>query len=906
MKALHIVAIVVLTAFSVGDAMGQVSLIKKDVRCKGEKTGKVTVASIANATYPIRNYAWSNGKSGTVEKTIFDVGAGTYTVTVTDANDCTATASITVEEPECKLGLDINTTADEFFVCGTSSIIVSATPTCGKPPYTTNGSSGAYATRVSLASFGDGPRYLDFQTTDANGCTAKKRQFFAFSAVSCASDPNDITGPEGIDEDRWVAAKNQMEYRIRFENDPNVATAPAQRVEVFLPVDPKINPFSLRLGSFGWGSFEFDVPENSTFYQTRLDLTDSLGLFIDVTAGYDVNEGRYFWLFESIDPATLQPPIDPLLGFLPVNDTLTGSGEGFIDFRMKPVSTAMTGDTVLAQAEIIFDVNESIFTNTWKNKLDAVAPVSTLHELPDTLENPDITISWSAADDIGGVGIGEYELLVAVDDQPMVVVQTGITDTSIVFTGASGSAHQFMILAMDKVGNKESLKPLAEDTVYLLPVRQITIDEPMDHDLCVYDSLTIRWSKSTTDSVTVELTLDSMNTWTTLALASTLDSVTIYLHDTMVTNEAFLRFSDVQDSAVQTISQVLSIHERPEVDAGDSTAICQGDYTILAAGGANQYVWDTTATLNLLEIYNPRATPFETTTYYVTGTDVFGCTDFDSVTVIVNPVYIDTFTVGICNGDSIFVGGAYQYDPGYYVDSLATDFGCDSTVVTEVFINGPCIFPEPRGYVDKDATGANNGTSWADAFTDLQDALDAAQFYVNLNEIWIAEGDYYPSDPGGRGATFELFDSLKLYGGFLGTETMLEERPSNPLLVRLNGNVGAGLDSTDNVYHVVTIDTSCADCRLDNLSVQFGYGDGPGQDEYGAGLFIEGKIILNGLMIERNTSSMQGSAIFNHGLQAETIIKDCTFRLNHSTLDRDILNSNGASIQLQGMNILED
>lgn len=894
--------ILVLAALPVA---AQITLGKKDVKCNGEANGKVTVLSISNATYPIQSYAWSNGASGPDKKSIDHLAGGTYTVTVTDANLCTGTASITVEEPESSLGLEITSSSDEYFVCGTSSIIVSAFPSGGTPPYNTNGSPGMFAKRVSLSSFGNGPKFLDFQTTDANGCTKKQRQFFAFSAIACASDPNDITGPIGIEEPRWVAARDRMEYTIRFENDPVIATAPAQVVKVKLPVDPKVNPFSLQLGDFGWGPYQFAIPEGSTFYQTRLDLSDSLNLYIDVTAGYNINANEYFWYLESVDPATGQLPLNPLQGFLPVNDSLTGSGEGFIRFSILPKTNAVTGDSIWARAEIIFDANESIWTNTWKNKLDAVAPVSELHALVDSSENNVISLSWSAMDDAGGVGVRDYELFVSADHGPLTLVEEEIEDTIFIYEAVPGFQYGFVVLATDSVGNRELMKPV-EDSIYIISQRRIQLTAPAGHDLCVQDSLTVRWLKVTVDTVRLDMSLDSGDTWFVLDSALAVDSFTMYLDTGLLADHIYLRLTDVEDTSVHILSQPLAIHALPVVNAGDDAYVCAGSYLILAAMGANTYVWDSIASLNLYEVYNPRATPDTTSAYPVTGYDVYGCRDRDTVILTVLPTYLDSVTYLMCNEDSIFLEGAYQTEPGFYTDELASIGGCDSTVVTEVILTGPCPFPSDQVYVDKDALGLNNGTSWANAFTHVQDALAAVEYYEDVREIWIAEGEYVPSVIY-RDSSFTLRDSVVIYGGFLGTETLRDQRVMDPSLVKLSGDIGLAEDSTDNVYHVVVVDSSCVDCVLDGLTISFGHANGvPASSSIGAGLFVKGKIVLEDLIIERNTTLLDGAAIYNTGVNAILTIRDCLFRLNTSGLARDILNGSGAQIEFQGMNTVQN
>ena len=71
-------------------------------------------------------------------------------------------------------------------------------------------------------------------------------------------------------------------------------------------------------------------------------------------------------------------------------------------------------------------------------------------------------------------------------------------------------------------------------------------------------------------------------------------------------------------------------------------------------------------------------------------------------------------------------------------------------------------------YVKADAAGSKDGTSWVDAFTDLQAALAAAD---EGDQIWIAAGTYYPTDNSlDREASFVMKVGVAIYGGFAGNE----------------------------------------------------------------------------------------------------------------------------------------
>lgn len=92
-------------------------------------------------------------------------------------------------------------------------------------------------------------------------------------------------------------------------------------------------------------------------------------------------------------------------------------------------------------------------------------------------------------------------------------------------------------------------------------------------------------------------------------------------------------------------------------------------------------------------------------------------------------------------------------------------------------------------YVRASATGNNDGTSWGDAFTDLQEALVMA---LPGDEIWVAAGTYRPAGAGGsREATFQLLNDVALYGGFAGGETSIEQRDISMNETVLSGDLNA-------------------------------------------------------------------------------------------------------------------
>lgn len=227
--------------------------------------------------------------------------------------------------------------------------------------------------------------------------------------------------------------KDRMPYTILFEND-STATARTRYIKISTPIEPKQDATTLELGSFGFNNQTFDIPQGTSSYYQRLDCRDSTGLFVDITAGYDVINNQVFWEFQGIDPITLLPPEDPLAGFLFLQDTTQPNyGNGFVNFTTKPITSALTLDTIGARAFIVFDQNDVIPTNIHTNTIDAFAPVSHMNVIPAT-SNP-ITLSWTGADDTNGCGIDYYTIYVSTDqvNYSVLIPRISSTDTTFLY-----------------------------------------------------------------------------------------------------------------------------------------------------------------------------------------------------------------------------------------------------------------------------------------------------------------------------------------------------------------------------------------------------------------------------------------------------------------------------------------
>lgn len=181
-------------------------------------------------------------------------------------------------------------------------------------------------------------------------------------------------------------------------------------------------------------------------------------------------------------------------------------------------------------------------------------------------------------------------------------------------------------------------------------------------------------------------------------------------------------------------------------------------------------------------------------------------------------------------------------------------------------------------YVDKDAVGLNDGTSWANAYNTVQNALNN---FSGTEQIWVAEGTYFTAVTN-RTKSFDLVDGMEIYGGFVGSESAIGERDLENHQTILSGAIGAA-GPLDNAYHVVTAFLTGGSAKMDGFVIENGYADGSSNDVIGGGVLImDGFFEMTNCVIRNNYSlnSGGGVAAFNGD---QLIMTDCTIFNNQAT-----------------------
>jgi predicted outer membrane repeat protein len=197
--------------------------------------------------------------------------------------------------------------------------------------------------------------------------------------------------------------------------------------------------------------------------------------------------------------------------------------------------------------------------------------------------------------------------------------------------------------------------------------------------------------------------------------------------------------------------------------------------------------------------------------------------------------------------------------------SLVLCSGCspdDAPVTPEP----PVVGERDLWFVNASADGARNGSSWTDAFTVIQTAMDYAS---TGDTIWVAAGTY--ASPKGSDASVPVLamkTGVSVFGGFATGDGSIDDRDPSA-----NHTI---LDGGHETWHVVT---GADNARLDGFVVMGGFAAGSHPHDCGGGMLNDGvSPVVADCVFTSNDSGFHGAGLAN--FSASPLVTGCVFRAN--------------------------
>lgn len=196
------------------------SITGTDPLCNSGTDG--TADLTVNGGTPPYSFVWS---SGSTQEDPTNLTFGTTTVTITDANNCTATESIVLADPDTFFISAYSTFVSSQGACDGGGVVTQAG---GTPPYTYSWDNGE--TTQTVTTLCEGQHTIT--VTDANGCTATR--IIVVSAPACLTDVDFYTWQQaGIPiNGNWIVQNGGAQVRQVINGEPTFFVTPSDYINV--------------------------------------------------------------------------------------------------------------------------------------------------------------------------------------------------------------------------------------------------------------------------------------------------------------------------------------------------------------------------------------------------------------------------------------------------------------------------------------------------------------------------------------------------------------------------------------------------------------------------------------------------------------------------------------------------
>lgn len=648
--------------------------------CRGDN---ISITAISNAN----TYNWTSGQT-TAAINVSPVSNTTYTVMVTDENECKATASIQVT---------VNPLPSAYIegpnsICQGDTAVLTAS---GGVEYLWNTGQSTPTIKVTNSNT------YSVEVIGANGCTASTQKVLAVNALPVASVTESVDICRGQDATlsanapvgctyQWstgsqtsqTTVQEAGQYGVTVTNADNCSRSYLSNVIVHDPPQVDIA-----------GSSEFCEGQSTTLMASGVGITQYQWSTGDQNASVTVYEGGSYGLtatnaygcfVTATRTVTKHPlPQPQITGELSVckgsSTTLTATGGVSYLWSTNNTGSQLTVSPAISQSY-------SVTVSSSHGCIASTSATVTVNQLPQIFFNGNTILCDGATATITAAGASTYYWS----------------------TGAQTASINVSQQGYYKVTGTNAQNCSKSDSVYVTvnPKPQVHING--DNHVCA-------GSVSTLTATGAETYM-----WNTQEISEEISIAPLVTTTYIVTGYD-------TNGCYSTVQKVVNVEPVPQVQILGERTICRGQSTVLTAVGGTSYRWSNNITEQEITV-----TPNINTTYSVSAYNDFGCVGAATATVNVNMLPSISFSgnTSICEGQSTTItatgGNSYQWsngtvgnaitvsEAGTYSVSVTNSLNCMRTDSVEVVVyDNPVVLVGGQSLICQGApatltaTGAN-------------------------------------------------------------------------------------------------------------------------------------------------------------------------------------------------------